>query len=72
MPKTTKTKKRNKLTRILLLPILAPIFLIGWTLYQIGQTEQKQPQKPTTKTPTKQSQIELMMIPPEEKQILTN
>lgn len=71
MTKTVSRKKRNKLTIILLAPILAPMFLFGWTLYHIGQTSQKQPQKPTNKIPAKQEEIELTMIPQEE-QTITN
>jgi hypothetical protein len=75
MTKSTSRKKRNKLTRILLLPIFAPIFLVGWSLYWIGQPGQpkaKQPQKPINKTPAKQDAFELIMIPQQEKEILTN
>jgi flagellar basal body-associated protein FliL len=69
MTKSVNRKKRNKLTIILLAPILTIIFIVGWTLYWIGQKEQpkaKQPQKTITKTPPKQDEIELIMIPQEE------
>jgi flagellar basal body-associated protein FliL len=74
MTKSTSRKKRNKLTVILLAPILAIVFIAGWSLYWIGQSwhqNTKQPQKPTYKTPTKQDEVELIMIPQEE-QILAN
>jgi cytoskeletal protein RodZ len=74
MTKSTSRKKRNKLTVILLAPILALVFIAGWSLYWIGQSwhqNTKQPQKLTNNTQTKQDEIELIMIPQEE-QILAN
>ena len=68
-------KKRRKLTVALLAPILAIIFSVGWSLYWIGQTGQpkaKQPQKPINKTPTNQNEVELIVIPQQEKQILAS
>ena len=74
MAKSTSRKKRNKLTVALLAPILLIVFIVGWSLYWIGQSGQpkaKQPQKPINKTPAKQDEVELIMIPQEE-QILAN
>ena len=68
-------KKRRKLQVALLAPILAIIFIVGWSLYLIGQARQpkaKQPQKPINKTPTNQNEVELIVIPQQEKQILAN
>jgi hypothetical protein len=59
-------KKRGKLPIILLSPILAIVFIIGWIFYCIGQANQpnaKQPQKPINKTPADQNEIELTVIP---------
>jgi nitrogen fixation-related uncharacterized protein len=75
MTKPTTRKKRDKLTVALLAPILIIVFIVGWSLYWIGQSGQlkeKQPQKPIKKTPAKQDNIELIMIPPQEKEILAN
>jgi hypothetical protein len=69
MTKSVSRKKRNKLAIVLLAPILAITFIAGWTLSWIGQTGQpktKQPQKTFNKTPAKQDEIELIMIPQEE------
>ena len=75
MTKPTNRKKRNKLTVALLAPILAIVFIVGWSLYWIGQSGQpkaKLPQKPINKTPPKQDEVELIMIPQQEEQILAN
>ncbi|MGA3288882.1 MAG: hypothetical protein ABSD42_01405 [Candidatus Bathyarchaeia archaeon] len=75
MTKLTTRKKRSKLTVALLAPILIIVFIVGWSLYWIGQSRQpntKQPQKTINKTPTKQDNIELIVIPPQEKEILAN
>jgi hypothetical protein len=75
MTKPTNRKKRSKITVALLAPILTTLFIIGWILYCIGQRSpknEKQLQKPITKTPTKQDNIELIMIPQEEKEIIAN
>ena len=75
MTKSTRRKKRNKLTVILLAPIIAILFLVGWSLSwigQIGETKPKQPQKPINKTPVKQDPVELMMIPQKEKEMPAN
>ena len=75
MTKSTRRKKRNKLTVILLAPIIATLFLVGWSLSWIGQTGEtkpKQPQKPINKTPVKQDKVELIMIPQLEEEIPAN
>ncbi len=67
-------KKRSKLHVVLIAPILAIVFMIGWSLYCIGQTNQpkaRQPQKTINKTPTVQNEIELIAIPQQE-QILAS
>ena len=66
MTKPTNRKKRNRATRILLSPIIVIIFIVGWSLYYIGQSNHKQKQKPTIITPTKQKELELILIPKEE------
>ena len=75
MTKSTRRKKRNKLTVILLAPIIAILFLVGWSLSwigQIGETKAMQPKKSINKTPTKQDKVELIMIPQLEKEIPAN
>jgi flagellar basal body-associated protein FliL len=72
MTKPTRRKKRNKLTIILLAPILAFVFIVGWGLSWIGQPKAKQPQKPISKTQTTQNSIELIVIPMQEEKILAN
>ena len=75
MTKPTRRKKRNKLAVILLAPIIAILFLVGWSLSwigQIGETKAKQPQKPINKTSTKQGKVELIMIPQIEEEISAN
>ena len=67
-------KKRSKLQVVLLAPILAIVFMVGWSLCCIGQTNQlktRQPQKPINKTSTDQNEIELIVIPKQE-QIIAN
>jgi hypothetical protein len=75
MTKPTIRKKRSKLTIALLAPTLIIVFIVGWSLYWIGQSGQpkaKLPQKPINKTPAKQNNVELIAIPPQEKEILAN
>ena len=75
MTKPTPRKKRNKLTTVLIAPILIIVFIVGWSLYWIGQSGQrntKQPQKPIKKTTAEQDQVELIVIPLQEKEILAN
>jgi hypothetical protein len=73
MKKPTSRKKRNKLTAILLAPILSIIFIAGWSLYWIGQSrlqDAKKPENPINSS-AKQDEFELIVIPQEE-QMLTN
>ncbi len=73
MAKSTIRKNRSKLKVALLSPILIVVFIVGWSLYFIGQSGQpksKQPQKPNIKKPTQADEIELIVIPQEERQIL--
>ena len=75
MAKSIRRKKRNKLTVILLSPILAVLFLVGWSfswIGQMGETKAKQPPKAINKTPTKQDKVELIMIPQIEEEIPAN
>ena len=75
MTKPTTRKKRGKLTIALLAPISIIVFIVGWSLYWIGQSGQrntKQPQKPIKKTTAEQDQVELIVISPKEQQILAN
>lgn len=75
MTKSPSRKRRSKLTAILAAPILALIFIVGWSLYWIGQSRHhnpKQQQKPTSKASSKQDEVELIMIPQEEEQMLAN
>jgi hypothetical protein len=74
MIKTTIRKKRSKLKVALLSPIFITVFIVGWSLYFIGQSEQpklKPQQKPVIKKPAQPNEIELIVIPQEERQILT-
>ncbi len=62
-------KKRNKIAIILLSPILVPLFLIGWALYQIEQSrlpKTKPPQKAINTTAAKKDEIEFYVIPQEQ------
>ena len=75
MAKSIHRKKRSKLTVVLFAPILIIVFIIGWSFYWIGQSKRpntKQSQKTVNKTPAKQDDVELIVIPPLEKEILAN
>ena len=65
-------RKQNKLKVFLLAPICAIVFIVGWSLYWIGQSKPKQAQKTISKVPSKQDQVELIMIPLQENEALTN
>ena len=71
MKKTSK-KNRSKLTKILIAPALAIVFVVGWSLYYIGQPRHMKNQKQTNTTQPKHENVELMMIPTEEKITITN
>ncbi len=69
MAKTTPRKQRSKIEIILLAPLLAVIFLFGWTLYNIGEPNHTHKQKPTKIRVRSQEDIELMAIPRDEQSI---
>jgi hypothetical protein len=74
MSKPTIRKKSSKLKIVLLSPLLIVVFIFGWGLYFIGQSEQPkstQQPKPNIKKPERLNEIELIVIPQEESQILT-
>ena len=72
MTKPASRKERSKITKVLLFPILAIFFLVGWSLYWIGQQETKQPKKSINKTTSKQKEdLELIAIPQEEQTLLS-
>ena len=75
MTRSTSRKKRSKLTRLLLSPIMLIVFVAGWSLYCIGQPSSrqniKQPIKLADSTGKKQDAVELVVIPQQE-QILAN
>jgi flagellar basal body-associated protein FliL len=73
MSKPTIRKKRSKLKIVLLSPLLIVVFIVGWGLYFIGQSEQpksNQQPKPNIKKPERLNEIELIVIPQEESQIV--
>lgn len=72
MTKGTNRKKRSKLTIILLAPILALTFMVGWSLYWIGNRQHKQPHLSASKINAKQDTVQLMVIPGQEEQEITN
>jgi len=72
LKKTTTKKHRSKLAKILLAPALAIVFAVGWSLYYIGHPHNKKNQKPANITQPKRENVELMMIPAEEKIAVTN
>jgi hypothetical protein len=60
--------------KLFLLPVLIFIFLMGWSMYWIG--DQKRPEKRTEKTkrkaPPKKDNVTFMPIPLEEKPEIIN
>ena len=72
MTKHPNRKKRSKLAILVLAPVMALTFIVGWSLYWIGNTKQKQPQAPTPKINSEQDQVQLMVIPMQEEQTITN
>jgi hypothetical protein len=73
MAKPTYGKKRNRLVVTLLSPVLIAVFIVGWVLYFIGQSERptaKQPHQTISRGPPSQDEIELIVIPNEEEKIL--
>jgi flagellar basal body-associated protein FliL len=67
---TLNRKKRGKLTKILIAPVAALIFLVGWSFYCIGQAGHKK--QKLNKTATKPENVQLMFIPLQEEQAITN
>ncbi len=72
MTKRPNGKKRNKLTILLLAPVMVVTFIVGWSLYWIGNTKQKQLQAPTPKIQAEQDTVQLMVIQRKEEQTITN
>lgn len=72
MTKRPNRKKRSKLTIIILAPVLALTFIIGWTLYWIGNTKHKQQHSASPKIHAKQDPVHLIVIPRQEEQTITN
>jgi flagellar basal body-associated protein FliL len=72
MTRRSNRKKRSKLAILLLAPIMALTFIVGWSFYWIGNKHQKQPQATTPKTHAEQDPVQLMVIPIQEEQTITN
>lgn len=72
MTKRPNRKKRSKLTIIILAPVLALTFIIGWTLYWVGNTKHKQPHSTAPKINANQDPVHLIVIPGQEEQTITN
>ena len=70
MAKPTRRKKESKLAVALLSPILVLMFIVGWSLYWIGQPRMKYQLKSINTTSSQQDDVELIVIPPIEEQIL--
>jgi len=72
MTKRPNRKKRSKITILLLAPVIALTFIVGWSLYWIGSKQQKQTQATTPKIHGEQDPVHLMVIPAQEEQTITN
>jgi Rieske Fe-S protein len=72
MTKRQNRKKRSALSVLILAPVMALTFIVGWSLYWIGNTKQKQPQAPTPKIHAEQNPVQLMVIPMQEEQTIIN
>jgi hypothetical protein len=72
MTKRPNRKKRSKLSILLLAPVMALTFIVGWSLYWIGNAKQKQPHAPTPKMHVEQDPVQLVVIPVQEEQTITN
>jgi hypothetical protein len=70
MTKSIQKKRHRKITIIFLAPILAAVYILGWSLYCAGQQSYIQPEKTTNKTPSPQDNIEVIPFP--EEQQITN
>jgi flagellar basal body-associated protein FliL len=71
MTKRPNRKKRSKLTTLLLAPVIALTFIVGWSLYWIGNKQQKQTKATNPKIHAEQDPVELMVIPMREEQTIT-
>jgi len=71
MTKRPNRKRRSKLTILFLAPVIALTFMVGWTLYWIGNTKYKQPHV-AAKIDAKQDIIQLLVIPRQEEQTITS
>jgi hypothetical protein len=72
MTKRPNRKKRSKLSILFLAPVMTLTFIVGWSLYWIGNTKQKQPQTLTHKIHAEQDPVTLMVIPEQKEQTITN
>ncbi len=75
MTTPTNRKNRNKLARLIAAPLLSIVFMAGWSLYWIGLPRHQntiQLQKPTSKPFEKQDEVELIVIPQQEEQIIAS
>lgn len=62
-------KKRGKFHVFLFAPILAIVFMVGWSFFWVGQAslpKMRQLRKPINKASTDQKEIELIVLPQEE------
>lgn len=59
-------RKKNSKLRILLAPVVAPIFILGWILSFAGESKNNKKQRPTNKTELRDEDITLSAIPQEE------
>jgi hypothetical protein len=66
MKRQTPRKQHGKFIKILLAPILAAVFLVGWSLYYFGESRYQKKQKLTSKMPQKQEEFTIGVIPKEE------
>lgn len=74
MSKTATRKKRGILKVVLLAPILVIVFIVGWSLYWVGDGKKpntKQQQK-TINTRAEQGNVELYTLSPQEQEVLAN
>ena len=70
MTKRPNRKKQSKLTILLLAPVMSLTFMVGWSLYWIGNTKHKQPHLAAPKIQAKQDAVQLMVIPRQEEQTI--
>jgi flagellar basal body-associated protein FliL len=65
MRKAPKRRKRNRAIMVLLLPVMAILWLIGWGLYWVGS--KKQPAKPAKSNRQEDEDVTFTMLMPEQK-----